>query len=615
MDIRDYLKENVLLFDGAMGTYYASRNRGADGPCERANLENPAEVEAIHRAYRQAGCAAIKTNTFGANRLSMGADCAAVLRAGYDIACRSADGAFVFADIGPIEGEGDALAKEYRYVVDQFLQMGAEHFLFETQSQLSALLETAAHIRARNPRAFVLLSFAAQPDGFTRSGRHAAELLRAAAADANVDAVGLNCVSGARHMARLVEAIGDVGCAVSAMPNAAYPTVRGNRTFYDGDPGYFAAQLVELRDKGASILGGCCGTTPAYLAAAAKALAGRANARINHPAGGSYRASQRSGAAGNAAAERDACGDAASRGVDARAGESRFWRALCDPTQKPFAVELDPPQNADAARFMDGARQLKDGGADLITIADCPIARARMDSSLMACKLRRELGVEAMPHLTCRDRNLNATQALLLGLCAEDIPSVLIVTGDPVPSASRDEVKSVYQFNSRKLIGYVDSLNRVLLPRPFRIFGALNVNARNFDIQLELALEKERNGACGFFTQPVLTQRAMDNLALARRTLRGRLVGGMLPIVSQRNALYMSSEVPGIAVDERIVALYAGTDRETAEELAIRICCAAAKEMAPHVDGYYLITPFGRTGLMTRLMAALRGQERPDAMR
>lgn len=286
--------------------------------------------------------------------------------------------------------------------------------------------------------------------------------------------------------------------------------------------------------------------------------------------------------------------------------QNRFWEALCDPEQKPFAVELDTPGHADIARYMAGARELCAGGAELITIADCPGAQARVDSSLMACKLERELGVQAMPHMTCRDRNQNATQALLLGLCAEGIQNVLLVTGDPVPSASRDEVKSVYQFNSRKLIRYVDSLNGMLLPRPFRVFAALNVNARNFDIQLELAAEKERSGACGFFTQPVLTERALINLERARRTLSGKLVGGILPVVSQKNALFMNSEVPGIAIDERIIALYGGKDRAEAEALALHVSRAVAREIAPHVDGFYLMTPFGRTGLMVRLMQALR---------
>ena len=582
MTIHDYLKDGFLLFDGAMGTYFAARNRTANRCCELANLTSPDEIEAIHRAYIAAGCGAIKTNTFGANRPNLGEqDCAAVIRTGYDIALRAAGDAFVFADIGPIDTEDESLFKEYRFVVDLFLERGARHFLFETNSHDHALHEIAAYIKEKAPESFILLSFASQPDGFTRSGHLVTELHRKAVENKNIDAVGLNCISGARHMVELVDMLDHENSLLSVMPNAGYPTVRDNRTYYDSDPEYYAVQMGELRARGAKILGGCCGTTPDYIAAASRVLK---SIRPAVPARQEQPASPPRG-------DRP---------------ENRFWTALCDPDQKPFAVELDSPENADITKFMAGARELQQNGAAIITIADCPIARARVDSSLMACKIRRELDMEALPHMTCRDRNLNATQALLLGLSAEDVQNVLLITGDPIPSASRDEVKSVYNFNSRKLIKYVDSLNRTLLPSPFRIFGALNLNVRNFHMQLKLAQEKEENGACGFFTQPVLTAQALENLKLARETLKGKIMGGIIPVVSHRNALFMNSEIAGITVDEKIVRLYEGADRAQGEELAVTVSAAIAREIAPYVDGFYLMTPFGRTGLMTRIMARIR---------
>lgn len=283
-----------------------------------------------------------------------------------------------------------------------------------------------------------------------------------------------------------------------------------------------------------------------------------------------------------------------------------FWEALCDPARRPFAVELDSPAGADVSGFLSGARALRDGGAALLTVADCPFALPRMDASLMACKIKRELGMDVMPHMTCRDRNLNATRALLLGLSAEGIGNVLIVTGDPIPKERRDAVKGVYDFNSRKLIKFVDSMNRETLSSPFRVFAALNINARSFPIQLALAKEKEKNGAVGFFTQPIFTEEALENLMLARKALKGKILGGILPIVSHRNALYLNSEVAGIRVDEETIALYAGADREKGEELAVELSVSMAQRMAPLVDGYYLITPFSRTALIVRIMERLR---------
>lgn len=586
MNIRNYLKENLLLFDGAFGSYFSAKyGRGAE-TCELANLHAPELVETIHREYMEAGAKAICTNTFGVNRMVFPEDqCRALIDAGFDIAGRAAgDQAFVFADIGPISVTHEAdLYEEYRFLVDCFLAKGAVHFLFETRSDMDALPEIAAYIRKKQPESFISVSFAAMPDGFTRTGKLASGMVKTLRNDPNIDSVGFNCVSSARHMVSLVEQLPESGTYLSVMPNAGYPTVLGNRTVYEGAPDYFAQQMCVLAAQGAKILGGCCGTTPEHIAAVHSALQ-------------------------SGAAKRITIAPKAEKAVPT-AAESAFFTALCDPAQKPFAVELDPPEGADISRFLSGAKELSAAGASIITIADCPIARARMDSSLLACKIRRELGMEALPHMTCRDRNLNATKALLLGLCAEDVHNVLVITGDPIPSASRDEVKSVYNFNSRMLASYIRGLGEQALPVPFHIFGALNVNARNFKMQLQLAKEKEENGICGFLTQPVLTAQGLENLKLARETLSGKLLGGIIPIVSHRNAQFMNSEVAGISVDERIIAMYQGADREAGEALAVRISAAVAREVAPYVDGYYLITPFNRTSLIARIMETIRQQD------
>ncbi|MEM5781331.1 MAG: methylenetetrahydrofolate reductase, partial [Lawsonibacter sp.] len=228
-------------------------------------------------------------------------------------------------------------------------------------------------------------------------------------------------------------------------------------------------------------------------------------------------------------------------------GVNALWDKL-ERGERVVAVELDPPPDDDISFFLEGVRSLRAAGADAVTIADCPIGRPRADSSLLSCKIRRELGMEPLPHLTCRDRNLNATKALLLGLSAEGVHNVLLVTGDPIPTEERSEVKSVFNFNSRKLARYVAGLNEKTLATPFRIFGALNVNARNFEVQLRLAGEKEENGVSGFLTQPVLSPEALENLKLARSTLKGKILGGIFPVVSHRNACFLNTDISGMHV-------------------------------------------------------------------
>lgn len=242
---------------------------------------------------------------------------------------------------------------------------------------------------------------------------------------------------------------------------------------------------------------------------------------------------------------------------------------------------------------------------DAITIADCPIGRPRADSSLLACKLHRELKVNVLPHLTCRDRNLNATKALLLGLSMEGVDNVLLVTGDPIPGEDRDSVKSVFNFNSRKLAAYVTSLQGTALKQPMHLFGALNVNAVNFDVQLRLAREKVAAGVEGFLTQPVLSAKAMENLRKAREELQGSFIlAGLYPIVSYRNACFLQNEVSGMRIDEDIALRYRDKSREEAEEIALSVTLDLARQAAPYADGFYVTVPFRRMGLMERIAEA-----------
>lgn len=588
-DIRAYIREHgPLLFDGAMGTCFAALPGRTDDRCELANLTAPEEIAALHRSYLDAGCHAVKTNTFTVSvDLAQGRDklAADIIRAACSIAadCAAPYGACVFADLGP-GPEGAALSRGEVYCrqAELFLDQGVTCFLLETLPSDEGVAQFASYLKKRCPNAYLIVSFAVAYDGVTREGIGGGELFRRTAALPDVDAVGFNCVSGPHHLLQYIRGL-DLspleGKALSVMPNAGYPTVLGRRTAYQGAPDYFGEQLSQIVQAGASIVGGCCGTTPAHMACAARAIASLPPA----PApSGPVRAP-------------------AFRPIP---GVNTLSDKL-DQGKRVIAVELDPPADDDLSFFLDGVRALGAAGADAITIADCPIGRPRADSSLLACKLRRELGVEPLPHLTCRDRNLNATKALLLGLSMEGVHNVLLVTGDPIPSTDRDEVKSVFNFNSRKLARYVSGLNESVLRTPFRIFGALNVNAANFAVQLRLAREKEENGVSGFLTQPVLSREALDNLQLARETLKGKILGGIYPVVSHKNACFLNNEIAGMRIAPEIVALYEGKSREEAEELAINISVRIAEELTSCTDGLYLMTPFRRVALMTRILERL----------
>ncbi len=588
IDVRAHLARKPLLFDGGMGTYYKAKP-GTE--CEQGNLLDPAGVRKVHREYLAAGAEAIKTNTFGLPRMAAARqpDWQALARAGWKLAAEAAveTGAAVFADLGPApDTEAAPAGSIYTAVARCFVEQGAKNFLFETLSSDAGVLEAVQAVKAQVPDAFVLVSFAVLPDGYTREGMYSKDLVRRMTESGIVDAVGFNCVSAPGAMRTLVQQLGSTALPLSVMPNAGYPVVTRTQVKYQGKPEYFAKELARIAAEGVRILGGCCGTTPAHIAALRAALDSLPAVEKAAPA------VQVSTPEAPTVEKDDA-----------------FLRKL-NAGKKVIAIELDSPKDADLTNYLAGAKRLQAAGADLLTIADCPIARARMDSSLVACRVHRELGLCTLPHMTCRDRNLNATKALLLGLYAEGVREVLAITGDPIPTAERDEVKNVYQFNSRKLAQYIVSLagEGREMPSPMTVFGALNLNARNFEVELRRAGEKLENGMSGFLTQPVLSEQAVENLRRTRETLgeRTKILVGIMPVVSQRNAIFMENEVNGIHVAEDIMEAFAGLDREQGEALGLEISLKMAREALPYADGFYLMTPFNRVALMERLIARLK---------
>ena len=582
-NIRDYLKNNILLFDGAMGTYYDELTDDGIG-CELANIKNPELIRGIHNEYIKAGAKAIITNTFSTGIDAFFGDRELqkeVINAGIDIALEVAkDRAYVFADMGVLSVDSNSEAfEEYKILADIFIEKGINNFLFETRNSTIGLKAIGEYIKERSPESFIIASFAVMPDGYSSEGYYYKSMFKEICESGFFDAVGLNCVSGANHMAKLLKDVDTDGLFLVAMPNAGYPIVRDNKIHYGSLANYFAAQIEDILDMGVNVVGGCCGTTPKHIELLKKSMSGM----LIKP-----RKSVKK-----------------EKNVFQNVRLNRFEQKLLS-GEKPIAVELDSPIDTNVSKFMENAGKLKTAGADIVTIADNPIARARMDSCLLACKVRNELDLDVLPHMTCRDRNVNAAKGLLLGASAMGVDNVLVITGDPIPNAQRDEIRSVFEFNSVKFANFIKSLNDEVFESPMNICGALNVNAKNFSAELRKAKRKQENGVKVLFTQPVLTQRAIDNLKEARENLDIKIMGGIIPIVSERNARYMQSEVNGIYITDDIVEKYIGKEREEAEEIALSMSKEIANEIYDLVDGYYLITVLNRVSLMERLIKTVK---------
>lgn len=567
-----------MMFDGAFGTYYFALT-GDARPCELANLHSPDVVRQIHREYIAAGAQAIKTNTFGANSymLPKREKLAQLLETGWKLACEEAapHGVRVFADIGGTTG--DEAAESYLAVAEEFCRIGAKNFLFETLAEFTPLLPALARIRVLCPDATVIVSFAAAQDGFTRRGLHYRVLMAQALAAPEVDAVGLNCACGPTHLLALLRALPPSDKPICAMPNAGYPSSLNGRMVFEDNADYFAGRLAELYRAGADLLGGCCGSTPRHIALGLEAVR-----RIEHP---------RPAQAQVFAVRQTDLPERSSRSVSGR---------------KLVAVELDPPQNSDCGFMLDAAATLRSAGADIITVADSPLSRARADSVMTAARIQREIGIQVMPHLACRDRNRIALKASLLGAAFEGINRVLVITGDP-PAGGEE---GVFCLNSYQLIEYIMQISAdTLADSPIVPAAALNVNAVNFPAELARAQRKLACGASMLLTQPIFTEAAEQNFRRAAQELDCTLLAGILPVAGYRNALFLKNEVSGIDIPAALLDALKDATPEQAQEISIAYSGKTVERLFDVADGFYIMTPLKKTAIVQGLIQVIRDRE------
>jgi methionine synthase I (cobalamin-dependent)/5,10-methylenetetrahydrofolate reductase len=595
MTIQEYLRDHVLITDGATGTYYAELTGDASGFCELASHSRPELIKRIHQEYIGAGAQLIRTNTFSTNPWTLNLDypaTAALLRESYALASTVAagTGVYIAANIGPLPepfatataNGPDQILAGYRLIADTFIDCGATIFNFETFSSSDYLPEITAYIKAKQANAFIIAQFAITPDGFTRKGISAARLLEQLRAIETIDAVGFNCGVGPAHLYRTLQRLDLNGLTLAVLPNAGYPEVVNERTIYAHNPDYFAARSLAIQKLGAKIIGGCCGTTPAHI----RAIANQLHANNARPI----------------ITLRPAIPPAA----EFTPLPNRFSAKL---RQGAFVVaaELDPPGDTDIAKTMDRAAIYRQAGIDLITIADSPLAKARADSVLIAAKIQRELGAETLPHLCCRDKNLNALKATIIAAHIEGIRNLLAVTGDPLPHAVKNEVKSVFNLNSTELIGLIAALNAEIFSHdPIACGGALNLNAHNKEAELQRLRKKAAQGATFFLTQPIFNESVMEFLPRLRQEAKAKILGGILPIVNFNNARFLQNEIPGMALTDDLLDRFDPTmDRTAAEQVGIELAVELATKIKPYVDGFYFMTPFNRAGMVVEILKRL----------
>ncbi|MEN6355609.1 MAG: bifunctional homocysteine S-methyltransferase/methylenetetrahydrofolate reductase [Armatimonadota bacterium] len=597
----DIFNQRVVVFDGAMGSLLVERGVSHKHPFEELNLSSPYLICQAHADYIKAGADVIETNTFGANRFKLSHH--GLEGKVYDInlagarLARDVAGSkvLVAGSIGPlgvslppigsvnIEDVQDSIKGQVRGLVDG----GVDLLIFETLTDLDQaciMLEAAIE----NCDLPVIVQFAIGTDLTTERGDSLDDIV-SRLSDYPVSAIGVNCCVGPEQTIRAVEALHEIsGLPISAQPNSGYPTNIEGRTLFISGAGYFADRGAEIVRAGASIVGGCCGTSPAHieaLSAKVKTLARPAPAKVRD-------ARKRESVAISKASERSPL---------LRRMNGNF-----------VTVEVTPPKNADYHTLIDKLRPLVAAGISAIDVTDNPMARMHMSAVAFAHLVRQELGVATILHLTCRDLNLLGMHSILLGASALGIDGILALTGDPASAGDYPAATSVFDVTSDGLVKIINSLNHGLDytgreiggPTSFAIGTALNPAAEDIDKEIARLAKKREAGANFLMTQPVFD---LEPLRQVVKRIPGDwnipILVGVLPLRSSRHAEFLHNEVPGINIPADIRKALASADPEAAKAEGIKIARQIYLSAKQEFGGVYFMPPFDNFEVVRQVIA------------
>ncbi len=625
------IRERVLLADGATGTELRARGWRGHGPL--AALEDRDRVRALHEEYLRAGADLILTDTFEATRIQLA-------RHGYGDRVRDVNfqaariardareiigaPAFIGGSISPFGRDlavgsltPEAAGAAVREQVGALVEGGVDVLVLET---FPSLLEVRIALEA--VRAVTDLPVIAALDFVsaltTPAGESPSEVARLLAGPGGADVVGVNCGVGPRATLDILQelAVAGIEAPLFVKPNAGLPRITGGQPLYPSSPEYFANFALRAKDLSAAVVGGCCGSTPAHTRAMREALDG---------AGAGNGADGASEGAATSLAVSDTRGGV--RDIAVEAGSVSWSFSLPQPTvthtralrnkladgSYVVSVEIDPPRGINPRKAVEGARLLREAGADAINIGDSPMARVRMSALALAVAIEREAGIETIIHQTTRDRNLMALQADLLGAHALGVRNVIALTGDPPPEASQSS--AVWDVDAIGFIRILKRLNEGVdvagnsLGRPTDFFVACAANPTAGDVPIELGRVRAKldAGADLLMTQPVYDLATIEEFFERLGTIEVPVLLGILPLMSSRHAEFIHNELEGVVVPDAIRERMRAAG-EAGADAGLEIAAEQIEEARglPWVSGVYVMPSFGRYEVAAALVRQIR---------
>ena len=607
------LEKGTLLTDGAMGTMLNARGISFEKCFDELNLTSPAIVAEVHREYIEAGAQIILTNTFSANRYKLKKHGLAdkleeINRAGVELAKRVAAASFkdvfIAGDVGPLgvhlapfgRVQPEQARTAFAEQISALCSAGADLIAIETMNDLYEACEAvyAAKDTCTKP---VVVSVTFTRDDRTILG-DSPEKAALVLAESGADVIGVNCSGGPTQLLRILKQMRQTAPRMKlwVKPNAGWPEQVSGRIMYPADPEYFGDYALSFRAAGASIVGGCCGTTPVHIASMRKAL------------------------------------DAApALTIDVRQADIVEPVEVFDDDLKPsqlaqklaarkfvIAVEMDPPRGLSTHKLIAGASLLQEAGADVIDVADSPMARMRMSAWAVCDVIQHKVGVETTLHFPTRGRNLMRVQGDLLAAHALGIRNVFVIMGDPTSIGNYPEAADNYDIVPSGLIkliklGFNTGIDRsgtsIGQPTSFFVGAALNLKSAEPDREVRSVHRKVLAGADFFLTQPiyepVLAQEFLKRYESKYGKLQQPVLVGILPLFNTRHAHFLHHEVPGISIPERMHQRLEKAGEDGIKE-GIRITVELVEQIKTWGQGIYLMPQFNRYDVVAEIVEEVK---------
>ena len=606
LPFKERIKQGLIICDGAMGTVL-DLYEYPELPHELQNIKNPDIVERIHREYIEAGSEIIETNTFSANRLRLAQfhlqdKLKEINIAGVEIAKRAAEGnVYVAGAVGPsgmlLEPIGKikklAARDAFKEQIELLVGAGVDLIMLETFVSVQELDEALAAAKELTDLPIIAQKAFAE-DGAILNGSYPIEVIQHLI-EQGADIVGANCTVGPQRMFSIIRNLNKEGIILVAQPAAGIPTLLNGRSIYHTSPEYLATYAKELVESGVTVIGACCGSTPAHIRAIADRVRGMS--------------------VGKPAPKIEAKTELQQNEPEPRYYvETSRWSNYGRNIGKKFltTVELDIPRGLDMTSVLEGAQYCSERKIDAVNITEGARARLRMSSIAISTMIQQRVGIETICHRTARDHNLIGLQAEILGAHALGLRNILCVTGDPAGIGDYPHAKSVFDVDSVGLIRSLSSMNRgtdimgnsIGQPTWFTITCAANPCADDMDAEVEKLERKVEAGVHIAFTQPIFEMTTLEKFLKRIEHLKLPIMLGIIPLRSHKHAEFLHHEVPGMRIPEKIRDKMQNAGKD-ASKLGVKLAQDFIKEAKPTVAGIYMMPPFQKYHVVDELLSVI----------